>query len=844
MLLKLGMSKSNLLLPILNFFAGLIIVSLFVFFDLSNFNAQEQTRLLSTSEEYASEQSKLLRQFTDHSKSVILGLRQNQNFKDYLKSGDPLQIHNLFKYAITVEDAIMQVRFIDAKGMERVRFDRKELFALTTEITGKELQDKSNMAYVQKNLGQPEHLWLSKLELNMERGKVEVPFKPTYRIVLPVWDEDTFKGMIVINYFAQVLIDSLYKMDNYYIRIVDEQGYVLYSSHNYDNWSRYVKQPFTIPFEIKQNITSSSVITGTIATIPLNTPFENKLWFVLKPSDAFLSHKIENEQYRIAIVSIIIMIITVLLSGLIYMMIRRLNLQLKNAEAERKNQEKLFEDNEKIMAMNKLIDHYVITSTFDLDGVITDVSEAFSNICEYSKEELLGQSYSILTHPDMSPKIYEEIWKTIQADQTWTGEIKNKTKHGGFYWAHSSIAPLYDKAGKKIGYTSIREDITHAKIIEENFGELESRITTINNNSLTGLSVYDFSSQHTTYVNPKYSEITGYSLEDLEQMDHQTYRSLFYEEDRVKIQMQLQSLIEGKQDTVAEVRFRFKHKDGRWVWIHARDILLEKDKEGKPLTMLSSIMDITEFITLQENVKEKEKLLIHQSKLAAMGEMMANIAHQWKQPLMMLSMGLLALQKKYDKGTLDVDYMQGYNTKTKNLIERMNDTIQDFSEYFSPDKVAQPFDIGSCLQRSMNFLEPICKKNNIDVELVVLPNAVMVGFENELSQVILNLVQNSVDAIVEHGSDQGVITLQMLDSETHWIISISDNGGGVPEEIIHRIYEPYFTTKYKSEGTGIGLYMSKMIIEESLRGSLEVKNNEIGAVFTIQLPKGEQNVIR
>jgi len=272
----------------------------------------------------------------------------------------------------------------------------------------------------------------------------------------------------------------------------------------------------------------------------------------------------------------------------------------------------------------------------------------------------------------------------------------------------------------------------------------------------------------------------------------------------------------------------------------------EKDAFGNLNRMVGINIDITDFKmnedVLNNRVKEEtlkrieqEKILVQQSKLAAMGEMMANLAHQWKQPLMMVSMGVLALQKKYKKGEVDQAYMQDYGMKTNEIISRMSQTIVDFSEYFSPNKAASNFLLADCVQKNVAFLDPLIKSHSIVLTLNISLAAKVTSFENELSQVLLNLLKNSIDAIAEKNIEDGIIDISIIELPKEWMIRVLDNGGGIPEDILHRIFEPYFTTKFKSNGTGIGLYMSKMITEQSLHGSLEVINKNTGAQFFLEL---------
>lgn len=241
-------------------------------------------------------------------------------------------------------------------------------------------------------------------------------------------------------------------------------------------------------------------------------------------------------------------------------------------------------------------------------------------------------------------------------------------------------------------------------------------------------------------------------------------------------------------------------------------------------------------VELRRSNAQKDAMLIQQAKLAAMGEMIANIAHQWRQPLMMLSMGTLALDKKFNKGELDTEYMGKYIEKTTGIIDKMNQTILDFSDFFKPNKLPEPFSPELTVRKSLDFLMPMMKRYEIDINFDSDIHSTMTGYPNELSQVIFNLLKNSIDALKERSDIKRIITVHAVEDDKEWKIKVSDNGGGIPQTIIERIFEPYFTTKFKSDGTGIGLYMSKMIID-SMHGSLTVENIDNGACFTISIPR-------
>ena len=834
------------MIPLLNFIVGLVLIAAFVFVDLFQFKTQHKKELLETSGKYVKSQSRNLRAFTDHGEHVILSLRQNKIFDAYLRSGDEQKLTELFSYAMNAESYVMQLRFIGPDGMELKRFDRKNIDAKAYEVREKDLQNKLNRDYVQENIGQAERIWYSKLDLNVEHGSVEVPFKPTYRIVLPVWSEGDFKGMLIVNYFAQVMLDTMFNISNYSVEMIDKEGYILHSDIKDESWSRFVTKPFTVTNAIKKSISSSNVITDDIALMPLDTPFNNKLWLLLSPSKSYIEMELKREKERVILIAVIVIFVMIILNTAIHFVMRRLKLKVESIEVKQKLQQELLQENEKIVSMHGIIDTYVVTSNSDLHGKISDVSQAFCELTGYSKEELIGERYSILRDDDTPQERYSELWNTIKSDKVWKGEMKNRTKDKKLYWVYESIAPLYDKNGLKTGYTAIYKDITNEKLLEiekEKLATATLRMSLSLKAAKIGLWEWDYATNELIW-DERMHEIYGVSQTQVNEAYDVWSRSLDAT-DLAIVEETLNNAVANDSEFNASFWIMTPEKERRYILGVGKSV---KNAQGVSYKMVGVNMDITEQKSVQDELEKlvqtetgkrlaQEKLLIHQSKLAAMGEMMTNIAHQWKQPLMILSMGLLALKKKYEKNLLDEEYMQTYNKKMSGIVDRMNQTILDFSEYFVPDKKQHLFELSSCVEKSVSFLEPVFTKSKITFDLDLPSESSVVGYENELSQVLLNLMKNSIDVIVENEISEGHIWIKIEEMPDRWLVSIRDNGGGIPADIIYRIFEPYFTTKFKNDGTGLGLYMSKMIVEQSLHGSLEVTNSELGAKFTIIIPK-------
>ncbi len=237
-----------------------------------------------------------------------------------------------------------------------------------------------------------------------------------------------------------------------------------------------------------------------------------------------------------------------------------------------------------------------------------------------------------------------------------------------------------------------------------------------------------------------------------------------------------------------------------------------------------------------DNRKKQEQLLIQQSKLAEMGDMISMIAHQWRQPLSALSTVIQNIHLRHSLGKLDKEYLEKQRLLSNALTEKMSKTIEDFRNFFKPNKEKQYFTIKDAIHQTIFLIDDSFKSHSIQIENQISDDVTLYGFESELSQVLLNVLTNSKDAFLEKNIENPCITIKTKQIQTHMKILISDNAGGVNESIINKIFEPYFTTKENYNGTGLGLYMSKIIVEQNMQGELSVKNIKQGVQFTIYIP--------
>lgn len=235
--------------------------------------------------------------------------------------------------------------------------------------------------------------------------------------------------------------------------------------------------------------------------------------------------------------------------------------------------------------------------------------------------------------------------------------------------------------------------------------------------------------------------------------------------------------------------------------------------------------------------RAKDLVLIQQSRYAALGEMIANIAHQWRQPLNILDLLLTNIQDSYEYGELDEKSMRDYVAQGHQVAENMSKTIDDFRDFFRPNKEKQAFSLRQAVDSALSILSASLKNHGIAVELDIPQDVEAWGYPNEFGQVLVNLFNNAREAIREHRPNGGRIILAVRATGEWAEVFLRDNGGGIKEEILSRVFEPYFTTK--KQGTGIGLYMSRMIVVDSMGGSLSAANRGEGAEFLVRIPLGK-----
>ncbi|MDA3947014.1 MAG: ATP-binding protein [Helicobacteraceae bacterium] len=245
---------------------------------------------------------------------------------------------------------------------------------------------------------------------------------------------------------------------------------------------------------------------------------------------------------------------------------------------------------------------------------------------------------------------------------------------------------------------------------------------------------------------------------------------------------------------------------------------------------------ITTVIDLSE-LKEKESLLFQKAKMADMGEMIGNIAHQWRQPLSMITMIIAVLKEKSARRVLKDEELGAKLGEVETSIQYMSGTMDDFMSFYRPNKTKEDFCISHAVERAIEILNPGLRENCIALAFAPRCDFYVHGYMNEYTQVLVSMLTNAKDLLIHRKVKLAYIKIKISEKNGRVILEIMDNAGGMKGKNLDRVFEPYFTTKHKSSGTGLGLYISKMIIENSMNGTLRAENMDEGAKFTIEMER-------
>ena len=398
--------------------------------------------------------------YFDNIEDIISSILKNDIFTNYLinKSNNKEIVSDLFKGLIQSHKNIFQLRFIDAKGFEKIKLVKERNSEIIYKVDEKSLQNKSNRYYFKDTVNNKDgNYFYSQLDLNIENKKIEKPIRPTMRISSNIFHKGIFYGIIIANVDMEKLLSQIKNNNNFNVYMIDKSGNFIIHPNSKKAWNKYLNNGNTIFTEF--NLPTTSIKENNIGEdkyiFSLENYFKNKedIKLIFEIQNKYLDDVKNTNLKHILILAFSILVVSIILGLIISIPMSKIYI----------NFNKLYKQNLRFMS---IINSYVITMTVGLDKKILDVSDALCDLSKYKKEKLIGEKISIFNTDKTNPTLYKEILGQIINGNIWEGEIKEKSKDNTYYWLKSTILPNFDENQKIISFTSISENITDKKTIE------------------------------------------------------------------------------------------------------------------------------------------------------------------------------------------------------------------------------------------------------------------------------------------------------------------------------------------------------------------------------------------
>ena len=487
----------------------------------------------------------------------------------------------------------------------------------------------------------------------------------------------------------------------------------------------------------------------------------------------------------------------------------------------------------------------------DIDFRIAWANKAAVDSIGKLSASLAGLHCYDLWRKDTGPCDGCPVVTALKTGEPREGEI---TSPDGRIWYVRGF-PVKDENGTLVGVVEVTRDITERKQSEEKLKKSEMQLAQAQQIAHLGSWEYDLQTSRFLLSDELYRicdldpNIFRLTFKEILKLIHPDdlgpFKAAIETAYRSRNQFSLYHRIVRPNGTV-----RILHSQGKAI----------TDDEGNPLMIIGTAQDVTTRKKAEEVLKrkhlelkqitrvlgkrvdeevaqnrQKDYMLIQQSRQAAMGEMIGNIAHQWRQPLTTVSLLVQNLGETYQHGNFTDEFLDQTIQHAMKVIQYMSQTIDDFRNFFKPDKDKTVFHLVDAIQKTLSFVEPSMRYHNINIVVEAADDLTVNGYPNEYAQVLLNILSNAKDVFLERGVASPLITIKVFRRKNKTMVTLSDNAGGIPDEIMDRIFEPYFTTKELGKGTGVGLYMSQTIVEKHMGGKLSAKNIKGGAEFRIEV---------
>jgi PAS domain S-box-containing protein len=469
----------------------------------------------------------------------------------------------------------------------------------------------------------------------------------------------------------------------------------------------------------------------------------------------------------------------------------------------------------------------------DVQGLFTYVSPSVTPILGYTQKEFLQPLDTFLTDNPINAKVTEHTNRLIRGAKLPPYELELFHKNGSVRRLKVYECPDRDDEGHVVSVHGIAEDITEQKRLEESLRHREALLARAQKMAHIGSWYLDIQNNRLECSDEIYRifEIDT----DIIVASYEAFINALHPDDREMVDAAYKTSLLEKSPY--SIEHRLLMPDGRIKYVNETCETLF-DEAGRPVSSFGIIQDITAMKALQHENETNLQMLFYQTKMAQMGEMLSSIAHQWKQPLHQINAVLISLERYYESGHLSRETLAQKLDEIELLTSHMSRTVESFKNFFHPQKQAAAFSINEAVQKTFFLFESGLERGSIGHQLMSTGDFTATGFENEFIQAMLAIMNNARECFIHRYVKHPRIIISISGTPEEVFIEITDNAGGIPENFIDNIFDPYFTTKRKGHGTGLGLYIAKMLVEKSMYGTLTVANAQQGAKFTMHFRTG------
>ncbi len=734
-------------------------------------------------------------------------LKINKRLKEVLKSYPQVRSINVLKDGVIIYSSNPHNIDITLKNMNffpKPIFD-EDILKISTPWIGRDFIDGNDIYTYEETINNNEAFFIPiSKTIQSKRGE--------FTIIVNL-NSDYFANRFLTNINSNEIIFELIRLD----------GILLLSTDETKSIGKHISEKGLLEKTIEHNeINGIETIDGVkyIVTYLLTKDYPINLAVKLDYDKSLLSWN--KKQYDFFIITTTIVIISIMIALTFFYLYNR------KKEEEILLHKLQIQEHEKFKLLFQ--DAHFLSAVLNQDGVILELNNAALEFLKQPFNELKNRKFWELDcWQDNEKKLIQEMIcnnenKSFECELIAL-DYQNNEKNIEFNLSS------FEVENEKI-FLALGHDITERTEKEKKL----KQAYTVFSNTRDGIMITD-SVTNLLDVNRAFEKITGYTKEEILNKKTNILKSNIHTKEFYK---NMWDSILSKGYWEGEITNLKKNNESFTEWLTINTIY---DEEGNVQNYIGVFSDITEQKIREKLIKEKDDVLYQQSKMAAMGEMIANIAHQWRQPLSAISMSAtgLLLQKEMNVNTLEEEVKT--LTQINESSQYLSRTIDDFRNFLKVDKQVKLFNLESAVKKAISLVN--LKINDKDVKLhLELDELSVYGIKNEFIQVIINILNNARDAIKLSTRKKHHIFITISKDEYHIYIKIKDSAGGIRENILSRIFEPYFTTKHMSQGTGIGLYMSEEIIKNHMKGVLYIENeaynfdniNYKGACFTIKIP--------